>query len=165
MYIKEYNRAKAVEYAHQWAYGRNHRYLDFTTMGGDCTNFTSQCIYAGAGVMNYKPDTGWYYISASRRAPSWTGVEFLYKFLIGNRDAGPFATVTECSKLLPGDLVQLSFDGKVFGHSLVVVAAENPNDSDGILVATHTYDWDNRALDSYTYEKKRCLHIEGVRVF
>ena len=37
---------KAVRYAGKWAYGRNPAYFDFDGLGGDCTNFISQCIYA-----------------------------------------------------------------------------------------------------------------------
>ncbi|MBP3352092.1 MAG: amidase domain-containing protein [Lachnospiraceae bacterium] len=48
-----YNRTAAVYYARKWALGRNPAYYDFEEVGGDCTNFASQCIYAGAGVMNY----------------------------------------------------------------------------------------------------------------
>ena len=59
----EYNRENAVAYAKKWAYGRNPKYYDFSDLGGDCTNFASQCIYAGSGVMNYTPTYGWYYIS------------------------------------------------------------------------------------------------------
>ena len=47
-----YQREAVLEYAKRWAKGRNPRYLDFEHMGGDCTNFASQCIYAGSGVMN-----------------------------------------------------------------------------------------------------------------
>ena len=76
-----YDRAAAVRYAHIWAYGRNPRYYDYESIGGDCTNFASQCIYAGAGVMNDTPTFGWYYINANDKAPAWTGVEYLYNFL------------------------------------------------------------------------------------
>ena len=57
-----YNRERAVEYAHKWAFSRNPRYYDFQNIGGDCTNFASQVIYAGCGEMNYTPTFGWYYI-------------------------------------------------------------------------------------------------------
>ena len=87
----EYNRANAVAYAKKWAYGRNPKYYDFSDLGGDCTNFASQCIYAGSGVMNYTPTYGWYYISVNNRAPAWTGVDELYRFLTTNRGAGPRA--------------------------------------------------------------------------
>ena len=53
-----YNRAAAVAYAEKWAFSRNPEYYDFHGIGGDCTNFVSQCIYAGCGVMNYTPEYG-----------------------------------------------------------------------------------------------------------
>ena len=71
-----YDRSAAVRYAARWAYGRNPAYMNFTGIGGDCTNFVSQFIYAGAGVMNYTPDFGWYYISPDNRAAAWTGVTY-----------------------------------------------------------------------------------------
>ena len=80
-----YQREAVLEYAKRWAKGRNPRYLDFEHLGGDCTNFASQCIYAGSGVMNYTPTMGWYYSSGSNRSPSWTGVVYLYNFLTGNK--------------------------------------------------------------------------------
>ena len=70
-----YNRQAAVSYARKWAFRRNPNYYDFENLGGDCTNFASQCIYAGAGVMNYTPVFGWFYKSANDRTASWTGVE------------------------------------------------------------------------------------------
>lgn len=84
MRIKKYDRGKAREYAEKWAYGRNKKYYDFEKIGGDCTNFVSQCIFAGSGKMYYDKLIGWYYNSVSDRSPSWTGVEPLYKFLTGN---------------------------------------------------------------------------------
>ena len=69
--------------------------VDFEHYGGDCTNFASQCIYAGSKVMNYTPVTGWYYNSSSDRTASWTGVTYLYNFLVGNKSVGPYAVVTD----------------------------------------------------------------------
>ena len=56
-----YDRRAAVAYAHQWAYGRNPDFYDYEEIGGDCTNFASQCLYAGTGVMNFDPIYGWFY--------------------------------------------------------------------------------------------------------
>jgi AraC family cel operon transcriptional repressor len=53
-----YDRESAVMYAHEWAYRRNPRFYDFEKIGGDCTNFISQCIYAGCGIMNLAFPTG-----------------------------------------------------------------------------------------------------------
>ncbi len=104
-----YDREKAVAYAKRWAYGRNPKYYDFSEIGGDCTNFASQCIYAGAGVMNYTPVFGWYYISADNRTASWTGVQYLYNFLVGHDGVGPTATEVPLDKIMPGDIVQLGY--------------------------------------------------------
>ncbi|MCI5625590.1 MAG: amidase domain-containing protein, partial [Clostridiales bacterium] len=71
-----YNRQATVQYAHRWAYGRNPRFYDYQGLGGDCTNFASQCLYAGTGIMNFTPVYGWYYRSANEKAPAWTGVPF-----------------------------------------------------------------------------------------
>ena len=73
-HLLRYDRAAAVAYAHRWAYDRNPRYYDYGRVGGDCTSFASQCLYAGAGIMNYTRDLGWYYLDGNRKAPAWTGV-------------------------------------------------------------------------------------------
>jgi hypothetical protein len=158
-----YDRDAAVAYAHRWAFGRNPRYTDFKGMGGDCTNFASQVIYAGAGVMNYTPIMGWYYRSINDRAPAWTGVQFLYNFLTSNKGAGPVAVTSDIAKIMPGDVIQLSFNGYSYEHSPVVVAVGTPPTPLNVLVAAHEYDADNRPLDTYTYKKARFIHITHVR--
>ena len=153
-----YDRQSAVRYAKEWALARNPRYYDFDPLGGDCTNFASQCIYAGSGVMNFTPVTGWYYRSLGDRAPAWTGVEELYRFLTLNRSVGPFARTASLEEAEIGDIVQLGTASGDFYHSPVVVAT-----SPQILVAAHTFDALFRPLSSYVYEEIRVLHVEGVR--
>ena len=159
MRTKQYDRAAAVEYARRWAYGRNPAYYDFSLIGGDCTNFASQCIYAGAGVMNYTPVFGWFYISADNRTPSWTGVEYLYRFLVGNEGVGPFAEEVPLSGLEIGDIVQFGRATGDFYHSPVVVGVSGGE----ILLAAHSYDTFNRRLSSYSFAQARGIHILGVR--
>ena len=67
-----YDRQRAVEYARRWALERNPIFEDYTGIGGDCTNFVSQAIFAGTCVQNYSTDYGWYFISPENRAPAWT---------------------------------------------------------------------------------------------
>lgn len=160
----DYNGNKAVEYAHRWAYGRNPAYYDFEKLGGDCTNFASQVIYAGSGVMNYTPVYGWYYINANNRSASWTGVNFLYNFLVNNKGVGPFAEEVDIKHITPGDIVQLSFTGNnIYNHSPVVVSAGSPASLENIYIATHTYDRDYYPLLNYNWLAIRFLHIIGVR--
>jgi hypothetical protein len=157
-----YMRWKAVEYAHKWAYSRNPRFLNYDDFGGDCTNFISQCIYAGGARMNYTPTFGWYYIDGNNKAPAWTGVEFLYNFLTKNKGAGPYGVKANLYDIEPGDIIQLSFDGTNFGHSLFVVQVGQP-EPEKVLIATHTRDSDNRPLASYDFQAYRCIHIIGSR--
>lgn len=161
--VYAYDREKALDYAHRWAYERNPRYLNFESLGGDCTNFASQILFAGSGVMNYTPVYGWFYIDSYRRTASWTGVEFLRNFLVGNKGEGPFGRETDISEIEPGDIIQLSFYGDIFGHSPIVVETGTSPDVNNILVCAHTYDTDYRELSSYNFEKMRCIHIDGVR--
>ena len=51
MQIKKYKRDDSVKYAKKWAYLRNPKYYNYDAIGGDCTNFVSQCIYEGCKVM------------------------------------------------------------------------------------------------------------------
>ncbi len=164
MRTKPYDRVKAVSYAHKWALGRNPQYYNFEQIGGDCTNFASQVLYAGSGVMNPKPTLGWYYYNLNKRSPAWTGVEFLYRFLKNNRGVGPVAVETDVSQIELGDIIQLSFDGQSFRHSPVVVSVGQPPAISNILVAAHSYDVDNRPLSSYLYRKIRFLHISHVNI-
>lgn len=152
-----YNRTRAVRYAERWAYSRNPAYDNFDAMGGDCTNFISQCLFAGGAKMQYRKTFGWYYTDLNNRAPAWTGVSQLYKFLTENKGIGPYGAECTAEELEPGDLVQLHF-GTDWAHTLLVVSVK-----DGIRVAAHTDDCFDRPLDRYFYVKARYMHIVGVR--
>lgn len=160
MRIKHYNRAAAAAYAKQWALSRNPRYFNFDGMGGDCTNFASQCLFAGSGVMNYTKDVGWYYNSPTDRAAAWSGVQYLHKFLTANRGVGPFGAETELHTIAIGDVLFLQ-DGRDLYHTLVVTGFQN-----GIpLVCCHTADSYMRPLSTYDYVGIKPVHIESVRVW
>ena len=152
-----YNRQKVYEYAKKWAYGRNPKYYNYDLIGGDCTNFVSQCIFTGCGQMNYNKENGWYYIDANKKSPSWTGVEFLYNFLLSNKSSGPKGQLSKIDNLEIGDVIQLSFDGISFAHSLIVVkSGTNVNNT---LIAAHTYDAFGKSVSQYGYSKFRCIQI------
>lgn len=114
--------------------------------------------------MDYTPTFGWYYIDANNKAPAWTGVEYLYRFLTSpDRRCGPRGMVVSLYQIEPGDIIQLSFDGETFGHTPVVVAIEGEAEPKNILVAAHTYDSDYRPLSTYPYMLLRPIHIIGIR--
>ena len=155
-----YNREKALAYAEKWATTRNHAYMNFDGIGGDCTNFVSQCLYAGCGVMNHTRDVGWYYNSPTDRAAAWTGVEYIHKFLTTNNGRGPYGTELPLEYTQMGDIIQLNYTGEIFGHSLFVVATEPE-----ILVAQHSggQNYFGKAFSDYYYHRARLVHIEGAR--
>lgn len=155
-----YDRNAAVAYARRWALDRNPAYYNFEKIGGDCTNFTSQCIFAGARTMNYTPVMGWFYRSSYDRTASWSGVEYLYNFLVNNKSVGPYAHAVSQSEVLPGDIVQLGTWTGDFYHSPVITAV-----TPIILVTAHTEDALDRPLSSYSYNMARFLHIDGVRTW
>lgn len=163
MFTVEYNRMRAVEYAQRWALSYNPAFTNFDELGGDCTSFISQCVYAGSGIMNFTPVYGWYFINLNNRAASWSGVQFFYNFLVNNRGIGPFAEVTDVYGVELGDVIQLG-DGNIFYHSLIVteITDEYENPFDNIRICAHSYPALNKQLSQYYFAEARFLHIKGV---
>ena len=169
----EYDRQAAVSYARRWAFARNPAFYDFSRLGGDCTNFASQCLFAGCNVMNYTPDIGWFYRSLQDRAAAWTGVEYFYRFLISNlgdypaeggnvvgNGAGPFAVERPVQELEIGDFVQFGRATGDFYHTPMIVGFLGGEP----LVAAHSNDAFDRPLSSYSYPQIRGIHILGTRI-
>jgi len=158
--VKPYNRENAVAYARKYAFSQNSLFANFAGIGGNCTNFVSQCIYAGSCEMNYKPTFGWYFISLDDRSPSWSGVEYFYNFIIENADVGPFGRVATSDELENGDVIQLGRNEEGFYHTLLVVGF----DGEDILVAAQTDNAYARPLSTYNYDYARYIKILGVRL-
>lgn len=158
-----YDREAAVRYAHRWAYDRNPRFYNYDGLGGDCTNFASQCLYAGTGIMNYAPVYGWYYINANNKAPAWTGVPYFFNFMTRDeKTQGPFGLEASLDMLQPGDFVQLRFADDRFAHTPIIVAVGEVPELDNILVAAHSMDADYRPLSTYQFSELRFIHILGA---
>lgn len=164
---KEYNRARAVEYARRWALSRNPLFINFAGQGGDCTSFVSQCIYAGSCVMNFTRDFGWYYVNSNNRAPAWSSVEFFYDFMTNspsfasqNGGVGPYGIEVDSTGAIEGDVVQLADESGDFYHTLMITGFSEGQ----TLVSAHTNDALDRPLSTYNYTSLRYIHIEGVRM-
>lgn len=164
---REYNRSRAVEYARRWALDRNPLFINFAGQGGDCTNFVSQCIYAGCCQMNFTTDFGWYYISPNNRAPAWSSVEAIYDFLTGdpifiteNGGVGPFGHEVGADAVYEGDVVQLADRNGDFYHTLIITGFRDGE----TLVSAHTNDALDKPLSEYNYASLRYIHIEAIRL-
>ena len=156
---KEYLRDRAVLYARKYALVRNPLFFTFEGIGGNCTNFVSQCVLAGSCVMNFMPVYGWYYLSTNRRAPAWTGVEFFYNFITTNTDVGPFGRAVELETAQVGDIIQLQIDKDQFYHTLII---SQITDED-VFICANSVDSLDRALSTYNYKSLRVIHIDGIR--
>ncbi len=164
MQIIEYNRENVLYYAARWARSRNPEYYDFSDIGGDCTNFASQCVFAGTGVMNYTPEFGWYYISINERSPSWTGASFFYEFMTQNRTIGPFGREADLDECIPGDIIQLANENGEYYHTLVLTGIRNNFFKRRYFVSAHTNDAYQKSLSRYNYSSLRCIHILGAQI-
>lgn len=159
--IFPYDRNAVYFYAKEWAYKRNPAFYDFSALGGDCANYCSQCIFAGAPKQNYTKTFGWYYNNLNDRSPSFTGVNELYKFLTTNLGVGPFAEPCDLKDVKLGDVVQLGNADGNFYHSPIVTAIIN-----GVVyVSAHSNDVFNKRLSSYGATVIRCAHILGYRKY
>ena len=126
--LHPYNRQKAVEYAQRFALKTNPKFFDYANSGGNCANYVSQCVYAGAPQMNFDSN-GWFYFSPSKTSVSWANVEPFFNFATTKSQEGFFASSTKNFELLDiGDVVQLKFANKsIYSHSLMVTKIINRN--------------------------------------
>ncbi|BFH14467.1 amidase domain-containing protein [Paenibacillus melissococcoides] len=154
-----YNRQKAVAYANKyagtaWGAGNKHRYnpkyRDYTGLGGDCTNFASQCIGDPEEGGGLKMRGGWHYFLFNGGSQTWVQTDAFKNFLLhsgyGKMIAkGKFTDIVKPSerhpagaiaKLQPGDLIGYDFNGDV-DHFSVVVGFD---DFGYPLVNSHTAD-------------------------
>lgn len=161
-----YNRTKAAEYADAHWNEPNSAYLTFEV---DCTNYVSQCVFAGGAPMNYtgKRERGWWYRGMSGKSElwsfSWAVANGLGRFLASSRSGLQAETVRSARQLTVGDVICYDWDGTGrFGHTTIVTAIS----ADGYpLVNAHTNNsrhryWDYR--DSYAWTERtayRFYHI------
>lgn len=157
----DFNRTAMREYAFKHYNNPNKAFYDFTNLGGDCTNFTSQVIHAGGAPMDSEGKYQWYYYSLNNRSPSWTGVMFLYDYLINNDGLGPHGVDSDFFNVTIGDVIQIDFnDDGIFTHSPVVVQPyiKGSGDLYTLTVAARSYDVFNRPILTYP-GVKRYIHL------
>lgn len=172
-----YDRQAAVAYARQWvgltAMTRNPQWGIYDNYGGNCNNFTSQCLYAGGIPMDiYGYDNQqwkWYsdvpntYSEARGRSSSWSGVDEFYTYVNENSGYGLVAQ-TDINPYLaePGDVLQYGADGE-WKHSVLVtevIQDENGQPVD-FLIASNTTDRIDWPMSAYAYADVRLIHVLG----
>jgi hypothetical protein len=144
-----YNRNKVQDYVNTWWNSFNPDYLFFKE--DDCTNFVSQCLFAGNAPMNYtgKRELGWWYQGKSGKQElwslSWAVADSLRRYLTGGLKDWHAETVDSPLKLTIGDVISYDWDGNGhYQHSAIV----SDLDAHGMpLVSAHTTNSKNRYWD------------------
>lgn len=147
-----FDRLKSVKYALKWAYSFNPMFYNFSYIGGDCTNFVSQCLYFGGIDMDYNL-YGWFYTSLNNRAPAWSGVNEFWNYAI--KEKSHSLKIKQCSldEVELSDIIQL-YNGERYYHNLIVTDIRN-----GIKVSAHDFSARNIPLNYYNYTSLRCGKI------
>ena len=161
--INRYNLENAVNYPLQYALTKNPEFHNYNNQGGNCTNYISQCLFAGAPQMNFNRTNGWYYLSPWETSISWANVVPLCNFLTSNKAEGVFASESPLEMCEIGDVIQLKFYGnETYTHSLFITEIKSHTPS-GIYICANTRDVKNIPLSSYRFEEFKLLHILGYR--
>ncbi|MHC1684869.1 MAG: amidase domain-containing protein [Clostridiaceae bacterium] len=146
-YNRGYNPSAACAYAQKYALNYNPEYKDFSNSGGDCTNFISQCLYAGGlkKTNTWKPYTN-----------AWHSNQFLRNYLVNNKIAIEYPTI---SPKPVGSIIQFfNPEKKRWAHSGIITYATKKD----YLYCCHTYNKLNYPLSGVYpvfYRKIRVLEI------
>lgn len=163
---QHYDRQKAVAYAGLWWDKANPAYIEFEV---DCSNFISQCLFAGGAPMNYtgKRAAGWWYKGRfngqEHWSYSWAVAQALQWYLMANRTGLRAEEVSSADQLELGDVISYDWDGDGrFQHSTIVTAKDGNGMPlvDAHTVASHHRYWSYK--DSYAWTERtqyRFLHI------
>ncbi len=173
------DRQKIVDYAHKYAKKYNPAYRVPET-GSDCTNFVSQCLYAGGLSMQPSSYRGtnpgitttteeWYYYnvpSAAADAPygkavgvstSWIRVEDLYTYLAPHFEVFTSSNTKKVAQnLQEGYVIQGGPAMGRYEHSSIVTVKNGK-----FCYTAHTNDRKDRAMKHYynAYDKFRVLKV------
>ncbi|MFD0961318.1 amidase domain-containing protein [Paenibacillus chungangensis] len=165
-----YRRDLAAAYADRWWNEGNPAFELFEV---NCTNYVSQCIFAGNAPMNYtgRRESGWWYKGRMKGGEwwsySWAVSHALTNYLAAPRKTGLRAIETESARELQlGDVIVYDWNGdNRFQHSTIVTAfdaAGEPLVNANTVASRHRY-WDYK--DSYAWTegtRYRFFHIPDL---
>lgn len=140
-----YDRLQAVKYAERYWNEYNPNFKSFDV---DCTNYVSQCLYAGNAPMTGYPNRskGWW-MRDSSWSYSWTVAHALRWYLPNAKSGLRAREVKDPGELQLGDVICYDFQGDGrFDHNTIVTA----KDENGMpLVNAHTA---NSRMRYWAYE-------------
>ncbi|EXX87865.1 hypothetical protein BG53_13370 [Paenibacillus darwinianus] len=165
-----YRRDLAAAYADRWWNQPNSAYETFDV---NCTNYVSQCLFAGHAPMNYtgRRASGWWYKGRvggqESWSYSWAVADALQRYLSTPRSGGMRATPVDAPwQLKLGDVICYDWEGDGrYGHNTIVTAFDRegmPLVNANTVSSRHRY-WDYR--DSYAWTirtRYRFFHIADL---
>lgn len=169
-----YNAEEALKYSYQWigkdSHVRNPAFTEYDIYGGNCNNFTSQCLFASGIPMDLQgKQWKWYGEEINNsggrwgRSQSWAACEFFYKYCTENSG---FGLVTDLTGNLysgkPGDIIQYVSDG-VGVHSVIITKVIYDEDGNVLdyLINSNTTDKIDCPMSLYGYTDFRLIKIIG----
>lgn len=172
--LDRYSRRNAVDYALTYALHPNPEYRYFLVagnLGGDCSNFISQCLYAGGAPMDFGSQRPWWYKKSPRGnmndtwSISWAVAHSLYWCLkVRNELKLPGLKgeeVPDDSLMQLGDVIQFEdFNGMVY-HSGIVTSFAVEGGRKVPLISHHTY---NAINVPYTEHSAKKIHFMKIAV-
>jgi hypothetical protein len=130
----KYSREAAVDYALKYGLTPNPQYKYFGIhgeLGGDCTNFVSQCLNEGGAEMVYDKKLGWWYLSgktidntSQTWSLSWATANSLYWFIKKRGQMNVYGLkgeeIGDINALELGDLIFYENFKGVINHSSII---------------------------------------------
>ncbi len=155
-----YDSDAAVRYADQYALNYNSKWPNFNSVGGDCANFVSQCLYAGGLPM----DSSWYCYS-NNNYKNWASSTGLRNYLMNSGIGIREFTPTKASDFEKGMPIFWDTDGYGVGnpsntwyHSEICVGF---NSSSVPIYDAHNTDRYHMPMYASNYKYCRCVQMPG----
>jgi len=116
-----WDHAAAVAYARTWCYSRNtERYHDYSSQGGDCANFVSQCLIAGGLDLSTGVHDSWGCI------PSCDNLNAFLKSLgVESQTLYPSSTPKEPIWFVAGDVAIFGRGSDPWAHAVIAVSGDS----------------------------------------
>ncbi len=148
----------------------NSNFYNFNSVGGDCQNFASQCIWAGFNGNNdssaifglFRPmdsdDPRWYSAgNSSSYTPSWTGTRAFDTYTDDTGNGARIEAIKHGNYYSDIDISSLQLGDEIIvnggGHAIII----SDIDSNGAYYSAHNSNSRRVRLSDYTYNKGKII--------
>lgn len=158
-----YDREAAVAYAREWAEERNPQWQSYDSLGGNCMNFVSQCLFASGIPMDRSGNARCYWFSDANRAPAWTGVDSFRDYADSNTGYGLSARIGAAFGTgEEGDVILMCDDGD-YNHAVIIsqVVQDETGETIDYLICSNTGNYRDFPVSAYMYTDQELVKILG----